>query len=182
MLKKSPILPRRAPVGIFAEAQQLPLSLSSLRGGVRLLLVRLVHVCSESCMGTVAQKSEQLVGRTESNLLVGINFLHPSFKQALKWFCSRSESNYESSSHLIFEDLPWGDPSTLDLISAPARRREAAELTLLCTYRPVDVVLSNSSLEFEDQAACRAVWTNLRSSASTKTSRSRKRTSAKFGK
>src|SRR6266851_2436258 len=47
---------------------------------------------------------------------------------------------------LIFEDLHWGDPSTLDLISALARRREAAKLMLLCTYRPVDVVLSNSSL------------------------------------
>jgi len=48
---------------------------------------------------------------------------------------------------LIFEDLHWGDPSTLDLISALARRREAAKLMLLCTYRPVDVVLSNSSLK-----------------------------------
>jgi DNA-binding winged helix-turn-helix (wHTH) protein/tetratricopeptide (TPR) repeat protein len=48
---------------------------------------------------------------------------------------------------LIFEDLHWADPSTLDLISALARRREAAKLLLLCTYRPVDVVLSNSSLK-----------------------------------
>src|SRR5260370_7463545 len=48
---------------------------------------------------------------------------------------------------LIFEDVHWGDPSTLDLISAVARRREAAKLVLLCTYRPVDVVLSNSSLK-----------------------------------
>jgi DNA-binding winged helix-turn-helix (wHTH) protein/tetratricopeptide (TPR) repeat protein len=47
---------------------------------------------------------------------------------------------------LIFEDLHWGDPSTFDLISAVARRRENAKLTLLCTYRPVDVMLSNSSL------------------------------------
>jgi DNA-binding winged helix-turn-helix (wHTH) protein/tetratricopeptide (TPR) repeat protein len=48
---------------------------------------------------------------------------------------------------LIFEDLHWSDPSTLDLISALARRREPAKLMLLCTYRPVDVVLSNSSLK-----------------------------------
>src|SRR6266851_8535434 len=47
---------------------------------------------------------------------------------------------------LVFEDLHSGYPSTLDLISALARRREAAKLMLLCTYRPVDVVLSNSSL------------------------------------
>src|SRR5260221_1175846 len=48
---------------------------------------------------------------------------------------------------LIFEDLHWGDPSTLDLISALARRREAAKLMLLCTYRPMDVVLSRNPLK-----------------------------------
>src|SRR6266850_8176624 len=48
---------------------------------------------------------------------------------------------------LIFEDLHWGDPSTLDLISALARRSEPAKLMLVCTYRPVEVVLSNSSLK-----------------------------------
>ena len=48
---------------------------------------------------------------------------------------------------LIFEDLHWVDPSTLDLISALARRREQAKLMLVCTYRPVDVILSNSNLK-----------------------------------
>src|SRR5262249_58116086 len=48
---------------------------------------------------------------------------------------------------LVFEDLHWVDPSTLDVISALARRREQAKLMLVCTYRPVDVILSNSSLK-----------------------------------
>jgi predicted ATPase len=48
---------------------------------------------------------------------------------------------------LILEDLHWVDPSTLDLISALARRREPAKLLLLCTYRPVDLVLSKSPLK-----------------------------------
>jgi len=48
---------------------------------------------------------------------------------------------------LILEDLHWVDPSTLDLISALARRRESAKLMLLCTYRPADVVLSHSQLK-----------------------------------
>jgi DNA-binding winged helix-turn-helix (wHTH) protein/tetratricopeptide (TPR) repeat protein len=48
---------------------------------------------------------------------------------------------------IVLEDLHWVDPSTLDLISALARRREAAKLILLCTYRPVDVVLSQSGLK-----------------------------------
>src|SRR5262249_40784912 len=42
---------------------------------------------------------------------------------------------------LVFEDLHWVDPSTLDVISALARRREAAKLLVLCTYRPADAAL-----------------------------------------
>src|SRR4030095_14994497 len=48
---------------------------------------------------------------------------------------------------IVLEDLHWVDPSTLDLISALARRREAAKLLLLCTYRPVDVALTHSRLK-----------------------------------
>jgi DNA-binding winged helix-turn-helix (wHTH) protein/tetratricopeptide (TPR) repeat protein len=48
---------------------------------------------------------------------------------------------------LVLEDLHWADPSTLDLISAFARRREPAKVLLLGTYRPVDVVLSQSPLK-----------------------------------
>jgi DNA-binding winged helix-turn-helix (wHTH) protein/tetratricopeptide (TPR) repeat protein len=48
---------------------------------------------------------------------------------------------------VILEDLHWVDTSTLDLISALARRREPAKLLLIGTYRPVDVVLSQSPLK-----------------------------------
>ena len=48
---------------------------------------------------------------------------------------------------LIFEDLQWVDDSTLDLISAFARRREPAKLMLLGTYRSADVVLSKTPLK-----------------------------------
>lgn len=47
---------------------------------------------------------------------------------------------------LLLEDLQWVDDSTLDLISAVARRRGPAELMLLGTYRPVDLILSRSPL------------------------------------
>jgi predicted ATPase len=40
---------------------------------------------------------------------------------------------------LVFEDLHWADLSTLDLISALARRRQAARLCLLGSYRPAEV-------------------------------------------
>lgn len=48
---------------------------------------------------------------------------------------------------LILEDLHWVDSSTLDFISAFARRREPAQLLLIGTYRPVDMVLSQSPLK-----------------------------------
>jgi predicted ATPase/DNA-binding winged helix-turn-helix (wHTH) protein len=39
----------------------------------------------------------------------------------------------------VFEDLHWADLLTLDLISALARRRQAASLLLLASYRPAEV-------------------------------------------
>ncbi len=48
---------------------------------------------------------------------------------------------------LILEDLHWVDASTLDLISALARRRAPAKLLLLATYRPVEVILLQSPLK-----------------------------------
>jgi DNA-binding winged helix-turn-helix (wHTH) protein/tetratricopeptide (TPR) repeat protein len=47
---------------------------------------------------------------------------------------------------LVLEDLHWGDTSTVDLISAVARRRMAAKLMVIGTYRPVDVILSEHPL------------------------------------
>src|SRR5215813_8974075 len=48
---------------------------------------------------------------------------------------------------LILEDLHWVDGSTLDLLSALARRRRPARLILLATYRPADVIISQSPLK-----------------------------------
>jgi predicted ATPase/DNA-binding winged helix-turn-helix (wHTH) protein len=48
---------------------------------------------------------------------------------------------------LILEDLHWADHSTVDLISAMARRRQHAKLMLIGTYRPVDLVLSAHPLK-----------------------------------
>jgi DNA-binding winged helix-turn-helix (wHTH) protein/tetratricopeptide (TPR) repeat protein len=48
---------------------------------------------------------------------------------------------------LILEDLHLVDDSTLDLISALARRRAPAKLMLLATYRPGEVMFWRSSLK-----------------------------------
>jgi predicted ATPase len=47
---------------------------------------------------------------------------------------------------LILEDLQWADYSTVELLAALARRREAARLLVLATYRPVDVLVGQHPL------------------------------------
>jgi predicted ATPase len=47
---------------------------------------------------------------------------------------------------LTLEDLHWSDPSTLDLLTLVAQRREAAQLLVLGTYRPAEVIVSGHPL------------------------------------
>ncbi|HYC15141.1 MAG TPA: AAA family ATPase, partial [Stellaceae bacterium] len=42
---------------------------------------------------------------------------------------------------LTFEDLHWSDPSTIDLLSMLAGRREPARLLIIGTFRPADAVI-----------------------------------------
>jgi len=48
---------------------------------------------------------------------------------------------------LVLEDLHWSDYSTLDLISYLARRRDPARLSIVGTYRPVEVILGDHPLK-----------------------------------
>jgi DNA-binding winged helix-turn-helix (wHTH) protein/tetratricopeptide (TPR) repeat protein len=48
---------------------------------------------------------------------------------------------------LVLEDLHWADCSTVDMISAIARRRQPARLLVLGTFRPADLILSESPLK-----------------------------------
>jgi DNA-binding winged helix-turn-helix (wHTH) protein len=48
---------------------------------------------------------------------------------------------------VVFEDLHWADHSTVDLLSALARRRSPAKLMVIGTYRSVDIVLSDHPLK-----------------------------------
>jgi DNA-binding winged helix-turn-helix (wHTH) protein/predicted ATPase len=48
---------------------------------------------------------------------------------------------------LWFEDVQWSDPSTLDWLAYMARRPEPARLLVLCTYRPVDVIVREHPLQ-----------------------------------
>src|SRR5208283_1337411 len=53
----------------------------------------------------------------------------------------------ESPLLLVFGDLLWVDPSTVDPISALARRRAPAKLMLIATKRPVDMVIPEHPLK-----------------------------------
>jgi len=48
---------------------------------------------------------------------------------------------------LILEDLHWSDYSTLDLISYLARQRHPAQLMLIGTYRPVELIVTGHPLK-----------------------------------
>jgi DNA-binding winged helix-turn-helix (wHTH) protein/predicted ATPase len=52
---------------------------------------------------------------------------------------------------LVLEDLHWCDPSTVDLVSLLAERREPARMLLLATYRPVDLILAQHPLRAVSQ-------------------------------
>lgn len=52
---------------------------------------------------------------------------------------------------IVLEDLHWSDYSTLDLISALARRREPAQLLLIGAYRPAEVEMGNHPLRHVKQ-------------------------------
>jgi DNA-binding winged helix-turn-helix (wHTH) protein/predicted ATPase len=42
---------------------------------------------------------------------------------------------------VVLEDLHWSDPSTVDVLTMLARRREPARLLIIGTYRPVELIL-----------------------------------------
>ena len=69
-------------------------------------------------------------------------------ERMVREICEASETiTAELPLVVILEDLHWVDTSTLDLISALARRRAPAKLLILGTYRPVEVILSRSPLK-----------------------------------
>ena len=47
---------------------------------------------------------------------------------------------------LVLEDLHWSDPSTVDILSLLAARREPARLLVVGTYRPVELILGRHPL------------------------------------
>jgi DNA-binding winged helix-turn-helix (wHTH) protein/tetratricopeptide (TPR) repeat protein len=69
-------------------------------------------------------------------------------ERMLREICDALETiSSQSPLLLVFGDLLWVDPSTVDLISALARRRAPAKLMLVATKRPVDMVIPEHPLK-----------------------------------
>lgn len=69
----------------------------------------------------------------------GMSAARPSLQRMPGDLCGALEElALEKPLILIFEDLHWADNSTLDLVSALARRRAPSKLMVLATYRLVD--------------------------------------------
>src|SRR6266446_5751698 len=86
--------------------------------------------------------------KTEQREALQKEILGATRERMVREICDALEAlTAESPLILIFEDLHWVDRSTLDLVSAAARRRGPAKLLLLGTYRPTDVIISQSPLK-----------------------------------
>jgi DNA-binding winged helix-turn-helix (wHTH) protein/tetratricopeptide (TPR) repeat protein len=77
-----------------------------------------------------------------------LEFLGATRERMVRELCEALEVISEKAALLlILEDLHWVDHSTLDIISAIARRREPAKLLMLGTLRPADVIVAESPLK-----------------------------------
>jgi predicted ATPase len=62
---------------------------------------------------------------------------------------------------LVFEDLHWADESTLNLISALARRRAPAKLMVLATYRPKSLATEHPLKALKQDLLLRRLCTEI---------------------
>jgi DNA-binding winged helix-turn-helix (wHTH) protein/tetratricopeptide (TPR) repeat protein len=122
------------------------------------ILDALGHLCREANDNRIVQ---ELATRAPTWLVQFPSLVSPQQRQALeketigatrermvREICETLETLAEQTPLiLLLEDLHWVDPSTLDFISALARRRGSAKLLLFGTYRPADVIISRSPLK-----------------------------------
>lgn len=64
---------------------------------------------------------------------------------------------------LVLEDLHWSDDPTIDLVATLARRRDAARLLVIATFRSVDAALRNHPIravhqELRTRGYCSDLW------------------------
>lgn len=115
----------------------------------------LTHLCTDAGDGMALRVLQQKAPNWHAKLpcvvnseLKGLPRPAPPSDRLLGEICDAIEAmSAEMPLILVFEDLHWADPSTLDLISALARRRGQARLVLIATFRPADVSESQHPLK-----------------------------------
>jgi len=86
--------------------------------------------------------------RREPREMLRTELLGATRERMLREVCEALETiSSDKPLLLVFEDLHWVDPSTVDLISALARRRAPGKLMLIGTYRPVDITVAQHPLK-----------------------------------
>ena len=120
-----------------------------------------LEAISRLCRGPTSGETIQLLGTVAPTWLVQFptlttrqhrEMLHQEIIGATRGRMLREISEFleliaaQTPTLLLFEDIHWSDPSTLDLISTIARRRSQAKLLLLATYRPADAEVTGHPL------------------------------------
>ncbi|HXO32417.1 MAG TPA: AAA family ATPase [Candidatus Acidoferrales bacterium] len=86
--------------------------------------------------------------KSEQREMLQREILGATRERMLREICEALETiASENPLLLVLEDMHWVDRSTVDLISAVARRRAPGKLMLIGTYRPVDVTLAQHPLK-----------------------------------
>jgi AAA ATPase domain len=100
---------------------------------------RIVQILSEEAPTWLAQLPSLLT--SEHREILQREILGATRERMLRGIGGALESiTADTALLLVFEDLQWVDDSTVDLISALARRRTSAKLMLLVTCRPLVAV------------------------------------------
>jgi len=121
------------------------------------ILEALSHLASQAQQGDI----QQLLARTAPTWLIQFaSLVKPEQRDALlrdvpgttrermvREICEALEAiTLQNPLVVVLEDLHWVDPSTVDVISALARRRLPARLAFVGTYRPGEVLASVNPL------------------------------------
>ena len=86
--------------------------------------------------------------RPEQRTAVQQDTLGATRERMVRELCEALEAMASTATFVVsLDDLHWADHSTLDVISAIARRREPARLLVVATFRPVDAIVSGSPIK-----------------------------------
>ena len=106
------------------------------------------------CVAMLRRGSRSSPGSSKRRIATGSGAIcsaPPASACCARWRSSSRRSAPRSRSCSFSTTLHWSDPSTVDLLSLLAGRREPARLLVLGTYRPAELVLARHPLRAVSQ-------------------------------